>query len=207
MDEKPGSEAGAARQAVRAPQCNGAWRSSAHHYCANARAGRHSERLCTLTPTRPARSIAPNGRRGHDEPVSDVRQLCVTLTVIATASVLAWLGWGIFVCIAVMAVGVAVLFYMGFHRPNPEMVSDGSGDPVNVGSAPSVPFAEMVVSELHDEGIDAFYKVQGAGGSFAAASSGTTPWAPCDIYVPRRDAQSARELFPSAHANAARRHG
>ena len=80
--------------------------------------------------------------------MSDLRRLFITLAVIATASALAWLGWGFFAWVAVMIVGMAVLFYLGFHRPNPELASDGSADSVNVGSAPNVPFAEMVVSEL-----------------------------------------------------------
>ncbi len=125
--------------------------------------------------------------------MSDSRRLFITLAVIATASALAWLGWGFFAWIAVMAAGMAVLFYLGFHRPNPELAADSPAESVNVGSVPNVPFAEMVVTELQQSGIEAFYKVGSA--PYPAASSVTTPSSPCDIYVERRDAEAAQSLL------------
>jgi hypothetical protein len=73
---------------------------------------------------------------------------------------------------------------------------------VMVGTAPNVPIAEMIVSELEQNGVVAF--LQGAGYAWVDGSSETSPLSSCDVYVARRDAEDARAFFPSAHAKAAR---
>jgi hypothetical protein len=74
-------------------------------------------------------------------------------------------------------------------------VSDNPDDVVAVGLVPNVPLAEMVIEELRNEGIEAFYKSAGLGSWGASSVSG--PASPCEIYVQRADAERAKELLPS----------
>jgi len=66
---------------------------------------------------------------------------------------------------------------------------------VPVARVPNVPLADVVVAELRENGIEAFYKVLGVGG-IVAASSVTTPGNQCEVYVQRADAQRAQSLLP-----------
>jgi hypothetical protein len=65
---------------------------------------------------------------------------------------------------------------------------------VRITSVPNVPFAELVVSDLKANGIEAFYKSAGVGPY--GITSLTGPAGPCDIYVQRADAQRALDLLP-----------
>jgi hypothetical protein len=67
-------------------------------------------------------------------------------------------------------------------------------DLVIVAYVPNVPIAEMIIGELRNEGIEAFYKPAGTG-PFSMTSV-TGPAGPCDIYVQQADAQRAKELLP-----------
>jgi hypothetical protein len=74
-------------------------------------------------------------------------------------------------------------------------MSESPDDVVAVGLVPNVPLAEMVIEELRNEGIEAFYKSAGLGSG--AGTSVTGPASPCEIYVQRADAERARELLPA----------
>jgi hypothetical protein len=65
---------------------------------------------------------------------------------------------------------------------------------VRITSVPNVPLAELVVSDLKANGIEAFYKVAGIGPY--SITSVTGPGGQCDIYVQRADAERALELLP-----------
>ena len=91
---------------------------------------------------------------------------------------------------------IGAIFYMGFRRTGPAMPSNGAADVVKVGSAPNVPFAEMIVAELRGSGVSAFYKVTGA----SYATSVTALGNGCDVYVARGDAERAQAIFRSAQA-------
>jgi sugar/nucleoside kinase (ribokinase family) len=74
-------------------------------------------------------------------------------------------------------------------------VSDNPGDVVAVGMVPNVPIAEMIIEELRNEGIEAFFKSAGIGSW--GVTSVTGPASPCEIYVQRADAERAKALLPS----------
>jgi hypothetical protein len=122
--------------------------------------------------------------------VNTLRRLAQVVAVIGAASALAWATWGFYAWAVVMLAGAAVVAYLGVRRPRPGLPPDASADAVNVGSVPNVPIAELLVSELKQNGIEAFYKLRGVG--FYARSSVSTPEEPCDIYVAERDAGAAR---------------
>ena len=61
-------------------------------------------------------------------------------------------------------------------------------------SVPNVPFAELVVSDLKANGIEAFYKSAGVGPY--GLTSVTGPAGECGIYVQRADVERALALLP-----------
>ena len=74
-------------------------------------------------------------------------------------------------------------------------MSDDPGDVVAVGVVPNVPIAEMVIEQLRNEGIEAFFKSAGLGSW--GVTSVTGPSSPCEIFVQRADAERAKALLPS----------
>ena len=78
---------------------------------------------------------------------------------------------------------------------NGGMSGDLPDEIVVVASVPNVPIAEMLVEELRNNGIEAFYKSAGLPGSNAITGV-TGPAGLCDIYVKQSDAERAQGLLP-----------
>ena len=127
--------------------------------------------------------------------MTDLRRLVTALAVVGGASAFGWIGWGVFGWAVAMLAGAGVIVYLGFRPTVPKSQDDNSGEVVPVARVPNVPLADVVVAELRENGIEAFYKVLGVGG-IVAASSVTTPGNQCEVYVQRADAQRAQSLVP-----------
>jgi hypothetical protein len=78
-------------------------------------------------------------------------------------------------------------------RENARMSDDSPDEIVVVASVPNAPIAEMLVEELRNNGIEAFYRSSALPGS-TAITGVTGPAGLCDIYVKQSDAERAQEI-------------
>ena len=93
---------------------------------------------------------------------SDLRGLLGALGAIVLAAAYAGSRWGVFGLLAAMALGAVLLFVLAL-RPRAAVEPDPSADAQLVGAVPNVAIAEMVIDELGQQGIPAFYKLRGVG--------------------------------------------
>ena len=94
---------------------------------------------------------------------SDLRGLLGALGAIALAAAYAGSRWGVLGLLAAMALGAVLLFVLALRRPREAVEPDPSADAQLVGAVPNVAIAEMVIDELGQQGIPAFYKLRGVG--------------------------------------------
>jgi hypothetical protein len=83
-------------------------------------------------------------------------------------------------------------------RPGPSHLREvrDLGEPVRLTVVPNLPLAEMLCSELRQNGIEAFYKGNASLGGVTGSVAALNPSLPTDVWVGEADLEKARRFLP-----------